>query len=113
MLDTQGAISVYRPAPSPPATPTLVFKSDSNVMIMYGISTTYLLISTYVYLIVPPQVQEPLLPVPRRDLLLDLGGGGADSAGLLLAAGLADTPDCRGEGGRCLASSGVDIQSST
>ena len=36
MLDTQGAISVYRPAPSPQATPTLVFKSDSNVMIMYG-----------------------------------------------------------------------------
>ena len=48
MLDTQGAISVYRPAPSPPATPTLVFKSDSNVMIMYGISTTYLLISTHI-----------------------------------------------------------------
>ena len=56
MLDTQGAISVYRPAPSPQATPTLVFKSDSNVMIMYGniynISThiySYLLISTHIY----------------------------------------------------------------
>ena len=49
VLDTQGAISVYRLAPSPPAPPTLVFKSDSNVMIMYGISTTYLLISTHIY----------------------------------------------------------------
>ena len=97
VLDTQGAISVYRPAPSPQATPTLVFKSDSNVMIMYGniynIST-----HIYSYLQSPPQVQEPLLPVPRRDLLLDLRGGGADSAGLLLAAGLADTSDSRGNG---------------
>ena len=64
-------------------------------MIMYG---NIYNISTYIYsyLQLPPQVQEPLLPVPRRGLLLDLRGGGADSAGLLLAAGLADTPDSRG-----------------
>ena len=46
VLDTQGAISVYRPAPSPQATPTLVFKSDSNVMIMYG---NIYNISTHIY----------------------------------------------------------------
>ena len=46
VLDTQGAISVYRPAPSPQATPTLVFKSDSNVMIMYG---NFYNISTHIY----------------------------------------------------------------
>ena len=74
---------------------------------IYNIST-----HIYSYLQLPPQVQEPLLPVPRRDLLLDLRGGGADSAGLLLAAGLADTSDCRGNGYGCLASSGVHSQSS-